>query len=174
MYEVMTRVRYHGSILHAHGDDYWITGYCHDDARYVLDGEQIIRHVRPWHITALGEPEGVALAITMDHHGHLDLDEVRLPADGGSLPVMREVLDCARVDVVALTDRLDMWINEEGIYETPVNPAATALAQRFGKTRQPYHGPVLLARADEEGQTANLTHDQVRALLVQLDDITTQ
>ena len=46
-------------------------------------------------------------------------------------------------DVVALSRNLDMWVNDEGMYQFPVNVVATGVAQRFGLTRQPYWGPVV-------------------------------
>lgn len=101
-----------------------------------------------------------------------DLVEIQLPAAGRDrLTVMRAVIRCQLVDVVALTDRIDMWIDEEGLYNHPVNPAATMLARRFGFTWQPYHGPVLITGgADEQGDTLPLNRDKLRALLTALDD----
>lgn len=88
--------------------------------------------------------------------------------------VYRAVLRCRYFDVVALTSRLDMWIDDEGLYNHPVNPIATALARRHGFIWQPYHGPVLLtAGADADGNTLPLNEDQARALLTSVLDIAT-
>jgi len=88
--------------------------------------------------------------------------------------VYRAVLRCRYFDVVALTSRLDMWIDDEGLYTHPVNPIATALAQRHGFIWQPYHGPVLLTGgADADGNTLPLTEDQARALLASVEDTLT-
>jgi hypothetical protein len=85
---------------------------------------------------------------------------------------MRAVIRCNLYDLVALTTRLDMWIDDSGIYNHPVNPLATALARRHGFTWQPYHGPVLLTGgADEDGETLPLTMDGARALLTGIADI---
>lgn len=99
-----------------------------------------------------------------------DIVQIDLPADGGDrLTVMYSVMRCRNVDVVALTDRLDMWLDDEGLYNHPVNPLATYLAVRHGFTWQKYHGPVLVTGgADADGDTLPLTADQVRALLTSL------
>ncbi|MET9089423.1 DUF3846 domain-containing protein [Streptomyces sp. NPDC004237] len=87
--------------------------------------------------------------------------------------VMRAVLRCDRFDVVALTRRWDMWIDDEGLYNHPVNPAATALARRFGYTHQPYHGSVLLTGGpDADGNTLPLLRQQLVGLLHTLQDLT--
>jgi hypothetical protein len=102
-----------------------------------------------------------------------DIVPITLPVDGDDrLTVMRAVIRCDRVDAVALTSRLDMWLDDEGLYNHPVNKLATYLAVRHGFIWQKYHGPVLLTGgADHEGDTLPLTVDQVRALLTSLGDI---
>lgn len=103
-----------------------------------------------------------------------DVVPIALPASTKERAVVyRAVIRCRCYDVVALTTRLDMWVDDEGIYNHPVNPGATALARRYGYTWQLYHGPVLLTGgADENGDTRPLTTDQVRALLTGLLDLT--
>ena len=110
---------------------------------------------------------GVALVI----HPEGDVVEVNLKPGGDHLALMREHLGCRLVDVVALTDRLDMWIDDEGLYNHPVNVPATALARRFGFVWQPYHGPVLLCSVDREGNSIDLDVAQTRALLTRLLDV---
>ncbi len=85
--------------------------------------------------------------------------EVNLRSGGDHLALMRE------------HHRLDMWIDDEGLYNHPVNPAATALARHFGFTWQPYHGPVMLCSVDAEGDSIDLDTHQVRALLTRLLDV---
>ncbi|WP_413804302.1 DUF3846 domain-containing protein [Streptomyces sp. OE57] len=67
--------------------------------------------------------------------------------------VLRATLRCDRFDVVALTTQWDMWIDDEGLFNHPVNPFATALARRFGFVYQDYHGPVLLTGGAERTGT---------------------
>ena len=109
-----------------------------------------------------------ALLITPDG----DLLDINLPTTSSErLTVMYSVIRCTTVDVVALTSRMDMWIDDEGIYNHPVNPLATLLARRFGFTWQPYHGPVLITGgADADGDTVPLDRDKLLALLTALND----
>lgn len=102
-----------------------------------------------------------------------DIVPVNLPADTDNrLVVMRSVIRCERVDVVALTDQVDMWLDDDGLYNHPVNKLATLLAVRFGFTWQEYHGPVLLTGgADAEGETVPLTKDKILALLTSLEEL---
>lgn len=101
-----------------------------------------------------------------------DIVPVNLPADSDArLTVMRAVIRCDMVDVVGLTSQLDMWLDDEGLYNHPVNKLATALAIRFGFTRQDYHGPVLLTGgADAEGETVPLSKDKLVALLTSIEE----
>jgi len=102
-----------------------------------------------------------------------DIVPITLPVDGDDrLKVMRAVIRCDLVDVVALTSRLDMWLDDEGLYDHPVNVAASLLAARHGFAWQPYHGPVLLTGGpDDEGETLPLSVEEVRALLTSLGGI---
>ncbi|MFD7408771.1 DUF3846 domain-containing protein [Streptomyces sp. NPDC059866] len=102
-----------------------------------------------------------------------DIVPINLPANSDErLTVMRSVIRCDRVDVVALTSRLDMWIDDEGLYNHPVNKLATFLAIRFGFTHQQYHGPVLLTGGvDADGDTIPLTKDKAVALLTSIADL---
>lgn len=106
------------------------------------------------------------------------LVEVDLPFSHDSEPsaerraVLRAALRCDRFDVVALTRKWEMWIDDEGLYNHPVNPAATALARRFGYTHQRYHGPVLLTGGpDAKGNTLPLLRQQLIGLLRTLEDL---
>ncbi|MFE9881926.1 DUF3846 domain-containing protein [Streptomyces sp. NPDC005784] len=106
------------------------------------------------------------------------LAEIDLPfgRDGRSSAdrsaVLRATLRCERFDVVALTTQWDIWIDDDGLHNHPVNAAATALARRFGFVFQLYHGPVLLTGGpDAEGNTLPLLKEQVLGLLRTLQDI---
>jgi hypothetical protein len=86
------------------------------------------------------------------------------------LALMYNTIGCQAVDVVRLTSQVDMWVDDEGLFTQPVNPVATTLARHYGYTWQPYHGPAILAGFDEDGNTTNLSRDQVVALLTRLCD----
>jgi hypothetical protein len=91
---------------------------------------------------------------------------------GDTLALMRELLDARTVDCVSLTSTLDMWLDDEGLFTQPENPAATALARHYGFAFQPYHGPVLLCGVDEQGAACDLTAEQLHALLTRLANLT--
>lgn len=110
---------------------------------------------------------GAALVIREDN-----IEEINLPADTGeSLKAKYRAIGCTAVDVVRLSTTVDMWIDDESLYNFPPNPLATALARHFGFTRQPYHGPVVLCGVDDEGNSVDLDTHQIRALLTRLADI---
>ncbi|MEV0996812.1 DUF3846 domain-containing protein [Nonomuraea sp. NPDC050202] len=111
----------------------------------------------------------MSTAIVLTPQG--EIREVNLPTTGSSLDVMYREIGCRSVDVVRLTSRLDMWLDDEGIYTQEINPFATALARHHGYTYQPYFGTVLLCSVTDEGDSIDLTVDQVRALLAHLLDV---
>lgn len=78
---------------------------------------------------------------------------------------MREHLDCQIVDVVRLTADLDMWIDDEGMYNHEVNPGATLLARAFGLTHQPYFGPALLCSHDGNGDSVDIEDRRAQAIM---------
>lgn len=110
---------------------------------------------------------GAALVIHTDG----TLVDVNLLPGADHLALMREHLGCRLVDVVALTNRLDMWLDDEGLYTQPINEIGTALARRHGFVCQPYHGPVLLCSVDRSGASVDLDTEQLRALLTHLTDL---
>jgi hypothetical protein len=103
-----------------------------------------------------------------------DVVEIDLPADTRSrLTVMYSILRCSAVDCVRPTSAIDMWIDDEGLYnhEDEPNIYATAFLAQFGQVAQMIMGPVLLTGgADEEGDTLPLTRDQLLAVFTKLAD----
>jgi hypothetical protein len=74
-----------------------------------------------------------------------------------------------KVAVVYLTDRLDLYVQQDAFLRRPVNHAATDLASAFDPDRLPCHGPALVVGARPmTGRTVGLTDDQVRAVLAHL------
>ncbi|GAA5021667.1 DUF3846 domain-containing protein [Actinopolymorpha pittospori] len=110
--------------------------------------------------------DGNAIVIETDGR----VGAVALP-DHDRLKTMYAVLHCHNVDVVSLTSKIDMWLDDEGMYNHPVNPYATELARRYGLTHQPYFGPALLCGVTRDGDTINLTHDQAKAALTLIIDV---
>ncbi|MFE9007526.1 DUF3846 domain-containing protein [Streptomyces sp. NPDC007875] len=102
----------------------------------------------------------------------VDIVPIGLPATPEEqLTVMYSLLRCHFVDVVRLTDQMDMWLDDGGAYTQPVNKLATVLAMRFGRTSQPYYGPVMLAGRDAKGDTVPLSRDKLTALLTSIEDL---
>lgn len=73
-------------------------------------------------------------------------------------------IGCHTVDVVRLTDNLDMWLDDFGLYEGGINRAATRIARRFGYVHQPYFGAVVFAGTDGRGNVTALTPEGIAAL----------
>ncbi|WP_280297861.1 DUF3846 domain-containing protein [Nocardia neocaledoniensis] len=97
-----------------------------------------------------------------------EIYRINLNPGADHLAQMREHLDCSLVDVVRLDESVDMWIDDEGMYNHPVNVGATLLARSYGWTHQPYFGPVLICSADEDGDSVDLDELAVVALLERL------
>lgn len=115
------------------------------------------------------EPPGASLLVRVDGN----VRDVHLPVHSSvaRLHHMYELIGCTTVDVVRLTTRIDMWIDDTGAYTWPPNPLATMLAHRFGRTWQPYHGAALLCSVDDEGNSVDLNHGQLIGVLSHLADI---
>lgn len=98
--------------------------------------------------------------------------ELEVPATSHDrLQALYAAIGCHTVDVVRLTTRLDMWVDDEGMFTQPVNLAATVLARHYGRTAQFYHGPAVIAGLDSQGTTIALTDDQIHGVLTRLHDV---
>jgi hypothetical protein len=80
------------------------------------------------------------LRITVDG----SVQKVEIPTTA-ILAGLYAAIGCQRLDVVRLTNQLDMWIDDEGLYNSDINPLATRLAHHFQSDippayRQPYFG----------------------------------
>lgn len=94
-------------------------------------------------------------AITITTAG--EMRDVELDGDYKLAGLYAEI-GCSLVEVVRLTDTLDMWVDEEFLYSgQPVNIAATLLAQAFGWTHQLYHGAVVLAEHTGSGALRSIS-----------------
>jgi hypothetical protein len=80
-------------------------------------------------------------------------------------------LDCRSVDVVRLAEGLDMWIDDEGLYNSTVNILATGVAREYGLTHQPYFGKALLLSNTSKGETIGLSDETIAFQIEMLDDI---
>ncbi|MGW3308193.1 DUF3846 domain-containing protein [Streptomyces sp. NPDC001073] len=102
-----------------------------------------------------------------------DIVQIDLPATSSDRrAVMRAVIRCEYLAVLALTSRLDMWHDEAHRlnYEDEINEGATLLARRYLPTAC-LHGPVVVTGgADEDGNTVPLDRDKLVALLTSMAD----
>lgn len=113
---------------------------------------------------------GISAAVLTDN---FTLTSATLTPGGALLADLYRLIGCATVDVVALDEGLDMWIDDEGIYNTnrTPNPAATMVAHLHGFVLQPYYGvAVFTGGVDEDGNALALS-DQTMQLLVELVEL---
>lgn len=96
-------------------------------------------------------------------------EQVEITAEGGDQSVLNslyENIGCSTVDVVRLADRLDMWLDDDGMYTQEVNSLATLIAWSFGYRHQKYYGTVVfLGGANKRGDTIGLTEPSLRRLV---------
>ena len=106
-----------------------------------------------------GAPRTVDVLI-VETDGTSHLQSWTPTADGGLLDQLQRAVG-GLVDVVALTDQLDMWVHDEGLYVCEPNPVANLLALAHGR-RSPFYGPaVFTGGAGSHGDTRGL---QARSL----------
>lgn len=113
------------------------------------------------------------LRITVDG----SVQKIEMP-NNAILDGLYGAIGCNLVDVVRLTDQLDMWIDDEGLYNSEVNPLATTLAHHFqsdipARYRQPYFGTAVVLGIDQDtGDTRSMlgTAELTAEQLTQLQD----
>lgn len=115
---------------------------------------------------------GGALVIHPD--GRIEKYELnQRAADRGSVfAAIYLALDCDTIESVHLTSVIHAWFDENGVATRPVNPMATALAERHGYIHQPYFGPALICAEDADGEPVDMTADQLQAQISTLEEIT--
>jgi hypothetical protein len=97
------------------------------------------------------------LRITVDG----SVQKVEMPKNA-ILTGLYAAIGCDAVDVVRLADQLDMWIDDEGLYNSHANPLATKLAHHFQhdiplRYRQTYFGTaVILGINQDTGETLTM------------------
>jgi hypothetical protein len=114
------------------------------------------------------------LRITVDG----SVQKVEMPKNA-ILTGLYAAIGCDAVDVVRLADQLDMWIDDDGLYNAQVNPLATKLAHHFqhdipARYRQPYFGTAVFLGIDQDtGDTLSMlgAGELTGAELAQLHDV---
>lgn len=102
------------------------------------------------------------LRITVDG----SVQKVEIPKNA-ILTGLYAAIGCDAVDVVRWADQLDMWIDDEGLYNSPANPLATKLAHHFQpdippRYRQPYFGIAVFLGIDQN-TGGNTQHARYRS-----------
>ncbi|MGW4718287.1 DUF3846 domain-containing protein [Nocardia sp. NPDC004260] len=110
---------------------------------------------------------GLSLVIQPDG----EVYRINLNPGRSHLTQMYEHLDCSLVDVVRLDDGLDMWLDDEGMYNHEINPLATLIAHLYGHVHQPYWGPVLICSVDSEGESVDMDDATAAALLERVESV---
>lgn len=108
-------------------------------------------------------------AVRMDEAGVATVVDL---TEGGkkTLEGLYDAIGCGTVDVVGIDPpRLDMWIDDEGLYafEPVRNYLAEHVCQRRGRVTGGIVGAVVFAAVDGEGNTASLD-DELREELLAL------
>ncbi|WP_420878946.1 DUF3846 domain-containing protein [Rhodococcus sp. (in: high G+C Gram-positive bacteria)] len=86
-------------------------------------------------------------------------------------------IGCRHVDVVSLRDgnggTIDMWVDDEGVYGSEMNPAASAVALLLEPTIvQAFFGNAVFAAHNSEGDTVALSDRQIGVILDKLAEAT--
>lgn len=77
-------------------------------------------------------------------------------ADGGLLKQLQAAIG-GLADAVALTDDLELWVHDEGLYVCEPNPVATLLALALGRNTFLYGTAVITGGANADGSTRGLS-----------------
>lgn len=85
---------------------------------------------------------------------------------GASYEVLRNAVG-GYIECVALSDTLDMWVNEDGkLISLPINSTATFLwTLVYGPTDVIVGDVIFTGGVDDEGETLGLSDDQIERLL---------
>ncbi|MEV6774426.1 DUF3846 domain-containing protein [Nocardia sp. NPDC051030] len=108
--------------------------------------------------TLVLNPDGALIEINLKQ----DVNEHLLP--------MYEHIGCTAVTYVALTDRIGLWLDEDGPLTQRPNVLASRLGWQYGLVREQFYGPVLVCGIDGAGNSTDLTDFQQAAVLTHLVD----
>ncbi|KZF17959.1 hypothetical protein A2J01_22370 [Rhodococcus sp. EPR-134] len=106
-----------------------------------------------------------------------NVSRVDLTAGGRSIgDGLRAEIDCRAFDVVGLTGdddtSLDMWVDDEGMYNSTPNLAASGIARELKEDAQAYYfGTALFATSNDEGETVDLRPEHVSKVLGSLAEV---
>ena len=103
-------------------------------------------------------PDGATGAfdvLVVDTDGAVHRERWTAGPDGSLLAQLQTAVG-GLVDVVALADHVDLWVNDEGLYLCEPNPVATLLGLALGRNAPVYGPAVFTGGADPDGGTRGL------------------
>jgi hypothetical protein len=94
------------------------------------------------------------------------LEDIVLPHEPGALgTALNSALDSRMFDVVRFDDDLDLFVDDEGLYNSKPNPVLSLVTQRLGYEQPILFGPGVFLRCDPNtGDSLSLT-DEHRQLI---------
>ena len=119
---------------------------------------------------AAGAP-GAVDVLVVDPDGAAHRERWTAGPDGSLLAQLQTAVG-GLVDVVALADHLDLWVNDEGLYLCEPNPVATLLTLALGRNAPVYGPAVFTGGADPDGSTRGL-HARTCAQLMTAAELAT-
>ena len=109
--------------------------------------------------------------VVVEVDGAVRADTWAITAEKDTLGYLQDAVG-GLIDVVGLTESVDMWVNDEGLFLCEPNPLATMLAAGLADRdlAQPFFGPaVFTGSCDEAGTTLGLTVAQLAEVLRQAE-----
>jgi hypothetical protein len=112
---------------------------------------------------------------------------IRIDTDGGVQAVVfdgttsearaaaiREQVGCRYFDVVRLTQNIDVWVDDEGLYNSVANPELSRIVRAVGPGQQVIYGAGFFLGVDPDtGDTLSLTPTQVATVITWWRNATT-
>ncbi|WP_431031198.1 DUF3846 domain-containing protein [Plantibacter sp. RU18] len=99
------------------------------------------------------------IKITLD--GLMEAVEIE---DGNHVSGIQNAIDARFYDVVSIRDGLDLFVDDEGVYTSRLNPVLTGIAQSFGYAGVLFGEGVFFAVNPAEGSTHSLNTVQIATL----------
>lgn len=97
--------------------------------------------------------------IRIDEDGTLTVVTIDNTSITGIAAGIRLQVGCEVFDLLRFPDRIDMWLDDEGLYRANVNPVASAIGH-LHETADVICGPVLFLSSNGDGDTLSLTDEQ--------------
>ncbi|RFA17845.1 DUF3846 domain-containing protein [Subtercola boreus] len=103
--------------------------------------------------------------ILIDTYGVLSTISIDGTTSHTRLSGMYEQIGCRTVDVIGLEGRIDVWVDDEGLYMQEPNPTLTGMLRLTRPFQTHLSGAGLFLTTDEEGDTLPLTPEQIATVI---------